>query len=163
MSHAHPDEHHDEAEVTKTPEHFDDHTDPEVTETPIIDPIPTPEPRKVELVLVQAGEPPYNVKPMVLKPLSVVPICPRMYGNRGFSILCKTNARNVKAFFHVDGKLFRTDRQEPFYLNGNKGDRIFQYRELAERKVLRVGCKISGMKIVHLYVIQSCNSHFKKL
>lgn len=130
----------------------------EASPDPMVDPMMTPTtmpaPAIPELYLEQAGSPPFTIKPKKLKAGSIVPICPRTFGGRGFSIRCHVNA--PKVFFRINRKPHKSERRPPFYLNGDRKGRIYAFRNLNKARVLRIGCKVPGKPEVWVQLVRVC-------
>lgn len=118
------------------------------------DPMITPTPLVPVMYLVQAGIPPFTVKPKKLESTSIVPICPKTFGRRGFSL--KYDVNSSKVFFWLNRKPYRNERRMPFYLNGDRAGRIYSFRHLNSERVLHVGCKVPGKPEVWVKLVKVC-------
>ena len=128
----------------------------EASPMPIADPfspaslVPTESPR---LFLVQAGSPPFNVAMRELPTSGTAEFCPETFGATGFSVKCLVDSKRVR--FMINKRSVRSERDMPFYMNGDRGQHINKFRGNVGDG-LQVECFAPGVGKVSVTLTPNC-------
>lgn len=80
-------------------------------------------------------------------------ICPRDYP-KGFTIRCDSAQQVRKARFYINGVLFRTEHQEPYYISGNKKSLVKRWKR--KMGTVKVSCKLGRKETVSARITIGC-------
>lgn len=81
-------------------------------------------------------------------------ICPADYPS-GFSILCHAGGPSDHARFFVNGKLFKTEYREPFYIAGDYNGRVRPWKDYPKNFAI-IRCKLSRRTNVFAKIKFAC-------